>query len=58
MNLAINEGKMRIGSKISAGDYNFDVMNEIVYLCQPDVNLDIKRRISLANRCYYAAVGN
>ena len=65
--LAINEGKTkymlsaseivrRMASHIKANSYNFDVVKEFIYLgndinTNKDVNLKIKRKLALANRC-------
>ena len=43
-------------SQITANSYNFDVVKEFIYLgiainSNNDVNLEIKRRVTLANRC-------
>ena len=69
MGLAVNEGKTRnmlstssdvrrIESQITTDNYNFDKVKEFIYLgytvtTEDDVTLEIKRRITLANRCYY-----
>ena len=47
-----------IGSQITADNYTFDIVKEFIYLgsvvnTKEDVSLEIKRRITLANRCYY-----
>ena len=44
----------RIDSRITAENYTFDTVKEFIYL---DVSLEIKRRITLANRCYYGLNG-
>ena len=67
--LAVNEGKtkymlstcresQRHGTTISLGGYTFERVKEFVYLgsavnSKNNVSLEIKRRITLANRCYY-----
>ena len=67
--LAVNEGKTkymlatarntrRIGTHVSADGYTFEVVPEFIYLgtsvnTTNDISLEIKRRITLANRCYY-----
>ena len=67
--LAVNEGKTkymlpagrgarRLGSHVSTGEYNFEVVKEFTYLgtavnSNNDVSMEIKRRITIANRCYY-----
>ena len=69
MGLAVNEGKTKymlstsrdarhIDSQITADNYTFDTVKEFIYLgsavtTRNDVSLEIKRRITLANRCYY-----
>ena len=70
MGLAVNEANTkymlstsgvvpRMWSQITANSYNFDVVKEFIYLgtainTNNDVNLEIKRRVTLANRCYLA----
>ena len=65
--LAVNEGKTKhmfsiskdvrlVDSRISVDNYTFDTVKEFIYLgsavtTQNDVSLEIKRRITLANRC-------
>ena len=67
--MAVNEGKTkyllstsgvvpRVVSQIMANSYHFDVVMEFVYLgtainTNNDVSLEIKRRVTLANRCYF-----
>ena len=64
--LAVNENKIkymlstvrRINSHITADNYNFYTVNEFIYIgyaftTKNNVSLEIKRRITLANRCYY-----
>ena len=46
----------RIDSRITADNYTFDTVKEFIYLgsavtTKNDVSLEIKRRITLANRC-------
>ena len=63
MSLVVNEGKTigvvpRMGSQITANSYNFDVVKEFIYLgtaitTNNDVSLEIKRRVTLANRSYF-----
>ena len=66
MGLAVNEGKTkymltwgvpRMGSQITANSYNFDVVKEFIYLGTAinttNVSLEIKRRVTLAYRCYF-----
>ena len=59
MGLAVNEGKTkymlsasglvpRMGYQITANSYNF---KEFIH---NDVSLEIKRRVTLANSCYFA----
>ena len=48
----------RTDSQITADNYTFDTFKEFIYLgsevtTKNDVSLEIKRRITLANRCYY-----
>ena len=73
MGLAVNEGKTkymfstsrdmrRIDSQITADNYTVDTVKEFIYLgsavtTKNDVSLDIKRRITLVNRCYYGLNG-
>ena len=45
-------------SQITANSYSFDVVKEFIYLgtainTNNDVSLEIKRRVTLANRCYF-----
>ena len=67
MGLAVSEGKTKymfstsrdvrcIDSRITADNYTFDTVKEFIYLGSAvtttnDVSLEIKRRITLANRC-------
>ena len=67
--LAVNEGKTkyfvsttkesrRRGQQVAIDNYNFEVVKDFVYLGTSinntnDVSLEIKRRITLANRCYF-----
>ena len=69
MELAVNDGKPKymlttsgvvpgMGSQITANSYNFDVIKEFVYLgtainTSNDVSLEIKRRVTPANSCYF-----
>ena len=69
MGLAVNEGKTkymlstsrdarRIDSQITADNYTFDTVKEVIYLgsavtTKNDVSLEIKRIITLANRCTF-----
>ena len=68
MGLAVNEGKQcmlstsrderRIRSQITADNYTFDIVKEFiclgsVFTTKNDVSLEIKRWITLANKCYY-----
>ena len=73
MRLAVNEGKTkymfstsrvvrRIDSRITVANYTFDTVKEFIYLgsavtTKTDVSLEIKRSITLANRCYYGLNG-
>ena len=48
----------RMGSQITANSYNFDVVKVFTYVgtainTNNDVILEIKRRVALANRCYF-----
>ena len=52
----------RIDSQITDDNYNFDTVNEFIYLgsavtTKSYVSLEIKCSITLANRCYYALNG-
>ena len=52
----------RIESRITVDNYIFDTVKEFIYLgsavtTKNDVSLEIKRRITLANRCYYGLNG-
>lgn len=67
--LAVNAGKTkfmvcssresrRLDSQLAAGDHTFESVKEFVYLGSAitnnnNVSLEIKRRITLANRCYF-----
>ena len=47
-----------MGSQITANSYNFDVVKEFIYPgttinTNNDVSLEIKRRVTLANSCYF-----
>ena len=47
-----------MGSQNRANSYNFDVVKEFIYLgtsinTKNDFSLEIKRRVTLANRCYF-----
>ena len=69
MGLAVKEGKTkyicstsrnvrRIDSQTTADKYTFDTVKGFIYLgsavtTKNDISLEIKRRITLANRCYY-----
>ena len=69
MGLAVNEDKTkyiltasvlvpRMGSQITGNSYNFDVVKEFIYLgiaidTNNDTRLEIKRRVTLANRNYF-----
>ena len=60
-NYMVSKGKesnRTIGSHINAGTYNFEVVEELIYLggavkSQNDVSSEILRWITVANRCYY-----
>ncbi|XP_020806218.1 uncharacterized protein LOC110182509 [Drosophila serrata] len=48
----------RLDSQLSAGSHSFEFVKEFIYLGSAisgtnDVSLEIKRRITLANRCYF-----
>ena len=52
----------RIDSRITADNYTFDTVKEFIYFgsavtTKNDVSLEIKQRITLANRCYYGLNG-
>ena len=66
--LVVNESKTklllltatdtRIGVSVEVGGYNFEVVKDFVYLgssinTDNDISLEIRRRITLANRCYF-----
>ena len=71
--LMVNEGKTkymmsanrearRLGSQFTASKYNFEVVKDFVYLCtaintDDDTSAEIKRRITLANRCFFGLRG-
>ena len=68
MSLALNEGKTKYmlstsrNSQITADNYTFDIVKEFIYLgldvtTKNVVSLEIKRKIILANRCYYGLNG-
>ena len=73
MGLVINEGKTKytlptsrdrrhIDFQITADNYTFDALKEFIYLgsavtIKNDMNLEIKRKITLANRWYYGLNG-
>ena len=51
-----------IDSQITADNYTFDTIKEFIYLgsivtTKNDFSLEIKRRITLANMCYYCLNG-
>ena len=52
----------RVDSRITVDNYTFDTVKEFIYLgsavtTKKDFSLEIKRRITLANRCYYGLNG-
>ena len=56
--LSISRNARLIDSQITGNNYTFDTVKEFGYLgsaviIKNDVYLKIKRRITLANRCYY-----
>ena len=56
--LSTSREEWRIDSQITADSYTFDKVKEFVYLgsaviTENDVSLEIKRRITLTNWCYY-----
>ena len=69
MGLAVNEDKTkymlsksrdvrRIDSQITADKYTFETVKEFIYfgsaiIAKNYISLEIKSRITLANRCYY-----
>ena len=73
MKLTVNEGKTKcmlsksrgvrcIDSQITTNNYTFDTVKEFIYFgsavtTRNNVNLEIKRRVTLANRCYYRLNG-
>ncbi|XP_054084799.1 uncharacterized protein LOC128921370 [Zeugodacus cucurbitae] len=53
----------RLGSQVTVDTHNFEVVDNFVYLGTSinntnNVSLEIQRRITLANRCYFGLVGN
>ena len=47
-----------MGLQIMANSYNFDNVKEFIYLgtainTNNDVSMEIKRRVTFANRCYF-----
>ena len=60
--LSTSRDVRHIDSRITADNYAFDIVKEFIYLgsavtTKNCVNLEIKRRITLANRCYYGING-
>ena len=65
MGLAVNAGKTKymltmsgVVPRMGSQSYNFDVVKEFIYLgtainTHNEVSLEIKRRVTLANRCYF-----
>jgi hypothetical protein len=68
MGLAVNEnktkyfvstnGEMNLGTTIPIGSYNFEIVKDFVYLgssvnMNNNISLKVKRRVTLANRCYF-----
>ena len=62
--LAVNETKTKLllstpkdtslGVSIQIDGYNFEVVKDFIYLgSDNDISLEIRRRITLANRCYF-----
>ena len=56
--LSINSDVRHIDFRLTADNYNFVIGKEYIYLSSAvitknDVSLEIKRSITLANRCYY-----
>ena len=66
--LAVNESKTKlllstakdtsIGVSVQIDGYNFEVVKDFVYLgsslnTDNDISLEIRRRITLTNRCYF-----
>ena len=56
----ISKGKTstRLDQRVNVGNHNFEVVDEFIYLGSAinknnNVSLEIKRRIVLANRCYF-----
>ena len=52
----------RIDSQITTDNYTFDTLKKFIYLefavtTKNDVSLEIKRRTTVANRCYYGLNG-
>ena len=55
----LSEGiSTRLDQRVNVGNHNFEVVDEFIYLGSAEnknnnVSLEIKRRIVLANRCYF-----
>ena len=59
---SISRDVRRVDSQITNDNYTFDTVKEFIYLgsavsTKNDVSLEIKRRITFANRCYYGHNG-
>ena len=55
---ASTSGEMNLGTTIPIGDYNFEIVKDFVWLGSSvnnntNVSLEIKRRVTLASRCYF-----
>ena len=60
--LSTNRDVRCIDSQITTDNYAFDTAKDFIYLgsavtTKNDVSLQIKRRITLANKCYYGLNG-
>ena len=56
--LSTNKESRRLGQHVTVDNYTFEVVKDFVYLgtsinTNNNVSLEIKRRITLANRCYF-----
>ena len=56
--LSTSRGVRRIDSQITTDNYTFDAVKEFIYIRSAvTTSLEIKRRITLANSCYYGLNG-
>ena len=61
--LSTNGDVPRMGSQITANNYNFEDVKEFIYLgtfisTNNDVSVEIKRRVTLANRAILVTIGS